>query len=115
VTGPAIGLSPTHEDAVRRLERLAERLRVVGPRLAARDSEPARELLGRIRAGLQRFADLAADADGEPRRAVPELAPHALGDQALVLGLDLIGAPGVRSDVFHITAVEAFDEVNALI
>lgn len=82
------------DDAARRLERLADRLRVVGPRLAGRDSDPARELLGQLRAGLQRLADLAADADGRPRRVVPVLAAHALGDQVLVLGHDALRVPG---------------------
>jgi len=113
-------LSLTHEEARRRLERLADRLRVVGPRLAAREGESARERLARIRAGLQRIADLAADADGEPRRPVPELAAHALGDQALVLGLDLlgpeetgVGRPG--ADERRIAAGRAFAEINELI
>jgi hypothetical protein len=108
-------LSPTPEEALRSLDRLADRLRVVGPRLAARDGEPARELLRSVRAGLQRVADLAADVDGEPRRAIPELAAHALGDQALVLGHDLLGSPQQRSDVFRTAAVRAFEEVHSLI
>jgi hypothetical protein len=88
--------SISHEEAVRRLERLADRLRVVGPRLAARRDPAAGELLGTIRAGLQRLADLAADVDGEPRRVVPELAAHALADQALVLGHDVLSVPDKR-------------------
>ena len=88
--------SVSHEDAVRRLERLADRLRVVGPRLVARQDPAARDLLAAIRAGVQRLADLAADADGEPRRVVPELAAHALADQALVLGYELLGVPDKR-------------------
>lgn len=113
-------LSPTREDALRRLERLADRLRVVGPRLAARDGEDARQVLARVRQGLQRLADLAADADGRPRRAVPELAPYALADQALVLGHDLLGtpdpaAPDERSDLFRVGAVRALAEIHDLI
>jgi hypothetical protein len=38
---PGVQLSPTHEDAVRRLDRLAGRLRVAGPRLAAREGAEA--------------------------------------------------------------------------
>ena len=93
-TGPTESLS--HQDAVRRLERLADRLRVVGPRLAAREGPQARDLLAKIRDGLQRLADLAAEAEGEPPRTVPELAAHALADQALVLGYDLLGEPTPR-------------------
>lgn len=112
-------LSPTHEQAVRRLDRLADRLRIVGPRLAGRSGPEAAATLERIRAGLQHLADLAADADGEPRRPVPALAAHALADQALVLGHDLLGhdgdGPGARSDLFRVTAVQALDEVIDLL
>jgi hypothetical protein len=90
---PGAGQGVSHEDAVRRLERLADRLRVVGPRLSARQDPAAEELLAIIRDRLQQLADLAADIDGEPRRMVPELAGHALADQALVLGYDLLGGP----------------------
>jgi hypothetical protein len=106
---------PDHADAVRRLERLADRLMVVGPRLAGREGDSARTALDEIRAGLQRIADLAAEADGGPRRSVPALAPHALGDQALVLGHDLLGPPGQRSRVQLATALRAFGDVSALI
>ncbi|GAB6900822.1 hypothetical protein [Kineosporia succinea] len=107
-------LSPTHEEAVKRLDRLADRLRVVGPRMAARSSDEAAELLGRIRAGLQRIADLTAEADGEPRREVPVLGAHALADQALVLGHDLLRG-GDRTDLFRVTAVEAIIAVHDLV
>jgi hypothetical protein len=111
------------EEALRRLERVADRLRVVGPRLAGREGPAAENLLGQIRAGLQRLADLAAAADGEPRRPVPVLAAHALGDQVLVLGHDLLGphtslqggARGRRSDQVRAAALQTLDEVNLLI
>jgi hypothetical protein len=115
-------LSPTYEDAVRQLDRLADRLRVVGPRLAARETPEALEALRAIRIGLQRLADLAADADGLPRRIVPELAAHALADQALVLGHDLLGADwhepeglAGRTDLFRAAAVDAFHDIHILI
>jgi hypothetical protein len=107
-------LSPTHDDAVRQLERLSDRLRVIGPRLGARDGAEAATALAAIRAALQQLADLAADADGEPRRPVPELAPHALADQALVLGTDLLGA-NPRTDLFRRAAVALIDELRALL
>lgn len=69
--------------------RLADRLRVVGPRFAAREGPEAAAVLVDIRAVLQRLADLAADAEGRARRRLPVLAPHALGDQVLVLTHDL--------------------------
>jgi hypothetical protein len=130
-------LSPTHDDAVRQLERLADRLRVVGPRLAARDGQEAQDQLAAIRAGLQRLADLAADVDGGPRRRVPELAAFGLADQLLVLGHDLLGqpavelaadevsgglsaellgdVPGERSDAFRAVAVEAIASIHRLV
>ena len=45
-----------------------------------------------VRAGAQALADLAADAEGEPRRALPRLATHGLGDQLAVVGHDLAAA-----------------------
>jgi hypothetical protein len=73
--------TPDGAQLTRELERVADRLRVLGPRLAVQ----------RVRAVLQELADLAADAEGRPRRRVPELAPHSLGDQLLVLGHDVAG------------------------
>ena len=110
---------PSDEDAERLLERLADRLRVVGPRLAAREGEAAQQLLREIRAGLQRLADLAAETDGEPRRAVPELAAYALGDQALVLGHELLGEPGQepgrRAAAVRAAAGQILQDINRLI
>jgi hypothetical protein len=107
-----VSLSPTYPEAVRQLDRLADRLRVVGPRLAARDGEQAAELLRSIRAGLQQLADLAADADRLPRRAVPELAGYALADQALVLGHDLLTD---RTDPFRAVALDTIRRIQRLI
>jgi hypothetical protein len=113
-------LSPTREEALRHLERLADRLRVVAPRLAAREGDEAKETLRKVQAGLQELADLAADADGRPRRPIPGLAAHALGDQALVLGYDLLGPPDLavpdpRSDLFRVGAVQALTRIAGLI
>ncbi len=69
-------------------ERVADRLRVVGPRMAARGSVAADAVLSDVRQVLQVLADLAADGAGRPQRVVPTLAPHALGDQLLVLAQD---------------------------
>lgn len=38
-----------------------------------------------MRAALQRLADLAADAEGQPRRRVPDVGEVALVDQLAVL------------------------------
>jgi hypothetical protein len=70
-------------------ERTADRLRVVGPRMAARTGEDAAAVLGAVHAALQRLADLAADAEGRPHRPVPALGAHGLGDQVLVLAHDV--------------------------
>ena len=78
----------------RELDRVADRLRVIGPRYAARDTPEAAAVLDGVRAAIQRLADLAADAEGLPRRVVPRLAPYALADQVLVLGHDLLVAAG---------------------
>lgn len=106
------GLSPTPEEADRRLQRLADRLRVMGPRLAGRDTPEAEAALTAVSAGLQQLADLAADADGRPRREVPALGAHALGDQAVVLGHDLLRE---RDDRFRAIAVRAVDALYALL
>jgi hypothetical protein len=84
----------TPEEVTRELGRVADRLRVVGPRLASRAAadESSATGIGRAREVLQQLADLAADGEGTPRRPVPDLAPHALGDQALVLGHDVLRA-----------------------
>ncbi len=67
----------------REVERVADRLRILGSRV-----DDAR--LALVAALLQRLADLAADADHRPRRPVPLLGRHAWGDQVLVLGHDVI-------------------------
>lgn len=78
-------------DALRReLRRVGDRLRVV----------PARRLeLGlaqEVHRVAQRLADMAADLEGQPRRPVPTLALHGLGDQLEVLGEDLLSASARR-------------------
>lgn len=82
----------TSDEVTRELSRVADRLRVVGPRFAARDTPEAEETLTVVRGSLQRLADAAAIAEGRPRRTVPALAPHALADQTLVLGYDVLDA-----------------------
>jgi hypothetical protein len=88
-------------DGVRReLGRVGDRLRILGPRWSQREVPPPEA--DRVRAVLQLFADLAADSSGEPRRAVPQLALHALADQLLVLGHDvLVAADPQALDAVH--------------
>ena len=82
----------------REVERIADRLRILGPRLA-QDPEltvqhdgDGQGVLQVVRIALKRLADLAADAEGLQRHQVPSLPPHALADQLLVLGYDALRA-----------------------
>ncbi|WP_380161314.1 hypothetical protein [Kineococcus sp. R86509] len=43
-----------------------------------------------VRSAAQALADLAADAEGEPRRPLPRLATHGIGDQLAVVGHDVV-------------------------
>lgn len=80
------------EDVLREADRVADRLRVVLPRLLRREDDTAgRELLDRARATLQALADLGAEAQGRRPRPVPRLGPHAIPDQVTVLVHDLVG------------------------
>jgi hypothetical protein len=72
----------------READRVADRLRVLGPRWAARRHAPDAEAVALVRRALQSLADLAADAEGAARRPVPELALRALADQVVVLAHD---------------------------
>jgi hypothetical protein len=121
-------------DLAREIERVADRLRVLGPRLAARlaDRRMAREpvavepvaaepgdlaeatelvdaraiaTIEQVRDVLQRLADLAADAEDRRRRPVPALAPHGLADQVLVLGHDLIAVADPAARTAGLTAL----------
>jgi hypothetical protein len=47
-----------------------------------------------VHALVQRLADLAADAEGQPRRPVPALHPMVLPDQLRVMADDLVAADG---------------------
>lgn len=75
----------------REIERVAQRLRVMAARLSPQTMESVREV-------LQLLADLGADAEHRDRRPVPVLAAHALGDQVLVLGHDLLTADSVARE-----------------
>ncbi|WP_337062139.1 hypothetical protein [Kineococcus sp. G2] len=43
-----------------------------------------------VRRAAQALADLAADAEGRPRRELPRLALHGVGDQLAVTGADVL-------------------------
>lgn len=93
--------------ASERLERdlrlTVDRLRSMGlPRLGA-SFEPEPTRAEAAHAVAQVLADLAADLEGQPRRAVPRLADAAVGDQVAVCGHDLLAAaagaaPGMLLD-----------------
>jgi hypothetical protein len=97
------------DDVRRELARVADRLRVLGPRWSQRDAEPPEA--EQVRAVLQRFADLAAAAaspeDGVPAATVPRLAPHALADQLTVLGHEVLRVADVEAlRLVHLALVD---------
>ena len=63
----------------------------------------------RVYALVQRLADLAAEAEGVPRRTVPRLAESVLPDQIRVMADDLVAA-GAAEDV----VTRAADDVDAV-
>ncbi len=75
-------------EVMRAAERLADRLRMLGPRWAARSNPADEGPAAAVRGGLQRLADAAATAEGEPHRPVPDIGLHALADQLLLLTRD---------------------------
>jgi hypothetical protein len=88
--------APGVEEELRvELDRVSTRIRILARRRSpdgarSPDIDEGPDPVGTIRAVLQRMADLAADAEGEPRRRVPELDPNALADQLLTLTQDLM-------------------------
>jgi hypothetical protein len=91
---------------VRAAERLADRLRLLGPRWAARDHPDDAAPVAAVRAGLQRLADVASRAEGQPLRPVPDLGLHALADQVLVLAREAAatGEPGALAEADAVLA-----------
>ncbi len=65
-----------------------------------------------VRPVLQHLADASADLEGEPRRAVPELGAHALGDQLAVLAGDVLAAADARGG--DAAVVDLHDRLVAL-
>lgn len=104
------------EDAQRELRRCLDRLAALGPGRLVRPGPRAvgAEVVGEgagpapvdvVRPVLQELADAAADLEGGPRRAVPVLRPHALGDQLAVLAADVLAAAGARGDAGAVAAL----------
>ncbi len=97
-------------EVLRAAERLADRLRMLGPRWAARSHAADAQPVAAVREALQQLADLGARAEGEPRRPVPDIGLHALADQLLVLTRD-VAAKGDAATVS--AAARALDELRA--
>jgi hypothetical protein len=97
---------PDATAVVRSAERLADRLRLLGPRWAARNRADDAAPAAAVRAGLQRLADVTARAEGRPIRPVPDLGLHALADQLLVLARDVAatGEPGALAEADAVLA-----------
>jgi hypothetical protein len=88
------GPEPAAEAFDRAVRRLADRLQVLGPRWSAalasdRAGADVRAAGAEVRDVLARLADAAATAQGQPRRPVPELAPHAWADAVQVLAAEV--------------------------
>jgi len=97
-------------EVLRAAERLADRLRMLGPRWASRDNPADAATAAAVREALQRLADLAARAEGQPVRPVPDVGLHALADQLLVLARDATaGGDGETLD----EAARIVDELRA--
>jgi hypothetical protein len=98
--------APDGYDVARAAERLADRLRVLGPRWAARSVPADADQVAAVRAALQRLADSAGRAEGRPPRPVPDLGTHALADQLLVLARDAAGTgePAVLDEAAGVLA-----------
>jgi hypothetical protein len=98
--------APDAAGVVRAGERVADRLRVLGPRWAARDRPEDARPAAEVRAGLQRLADAAARAEGRALRPVPDLGLHVLADQVLVLARDAAatGDPSALAEADEVLA-----------
>lgn len=90
-------LTGSTDDPARELRRVVARLATLGTRAPA----------DVVRPELQHLADVAADAEGRGRLLVPELAPHALGDQLTVLVRDALAVvePDAAADIGRRLAV----------
>jgi len=105
--GPGTDPAGTLRATGRELERLADRLRTLGPRHAARaatDRRSAAAVLA-VRQALDELADVAARAEDRRTPPVPELAAHALADQLLVLGRDALAPDPSRERVESVRRV----------
>lgn len=86
--------TPTADDVARLVERLVNQIHHWTPSRFGAASAVAGHTRGDVvHALVQRLADLAADAEGQPRRPVPRLDNDlALSDQLRVVAADLLAA-----------------------
>jgi hypothetical protein len=92
----------------RELRRVTDRLRALGPDRLDRAGDDGRSPAASGHQTAQALADLAADAAGRRRRAVPELPSHAVADQVAVTAQDLIAEgdeDAVRAGVDELVAL----------
>jgi hypothetical protein len=84
----------TADELATETRRLVDRVSTwTPPRWAASSASGPGTRADRFHALVQELADQAADAEGQPRRAVPRLSPDtALPDQLRVIVADLIAA-----------------------
>ena len=91
---PQLGRTPA-EGARAELRRVVDRLRSMPLSRLDRPAEGAAETRADVaHRTAQALADLAADAEGQPRRPLPRLAVHGTGDQLAVVGADVLAACG---------------------
>ncbi|PSK96104.1 hypothetical protein CLV30_12745 [Haloactinopolyspora alba] len=81
----------------RELDRVVRDLRRSGAGFAPHPAPPSWAECAHSLA--QWLADAAADAQREPRRAVPRLGGHAVADQVAVVGRDVLEVARVGGDV----------------
>ena len=88
---------------------MVDRLRSMPLSRLDRPAEGAAETRADLaRRTAQALADLAADAEGRPRRSLPRLAVHGTGDQVAVVGADVLtacGPEGLRAAEEHLAAL----------
>jgi hypothetical protein len=92
----------------RELRRVTDRLRALGPARLDRPGDDGRSPAALGHEAAQALADLAAEAVGRGRRAVPVLPVHAVADQVTVTGHDLIAEgddDAVRAGVARLVAL----------
>jgi len=100
------------EQLVDQTDRLVDRLRAMPAARLARSVDGEPTIADSAHALAQVLADLAADAQGLPRREVPRLTDFAVGDQVAVTLHQLVTAVGEREHVAPAVALVAVQELR---